>query len=235
MDKQNDDLDVVRTEPEDTVAAVETPAAEQAAETTEAAPEATPPAAPAEPEVSDAPAAPSAAASDTVARKWWDTRWIERGVAAAVIGVLAAVAGYFFMQNRDHTHELAYRAAAQDAACAYAPTLANYDAKDLDSYFRAVDAGATGDWRKQFDDTSKDLRDVLTQGQVVSKVSDVQCAWKSGNDTNADVIVVIGQSITSVGTKGKPEPGQLSMVLSLQQTNGKWLINKVNTPLNTQP
>ncbi|WP_246023335.1 ABC transporter permease [Nocardia yunnanensis] len=89
--------------------------------------------------------------------------------------------------------------------------------------------------RKQFDSTSKDLRDVLTQGQVVSKATDVQCAVRNAGADSAEAIVVIGQTITSLGTQGKPAPGQLSMVMRLQRAGGRWLVDKVNSPLAQQP
>lgn len=141
----------------------------------------------------------------------------------------------FYLQNKDNKAIIDANADARTAACKYAPILADYDAKKLDDYFAAVLSGATGDWKKQFDSTSKELRDVLTQGEVVSKVNDVQCAIKSGDENSAEAIVVIGQTITSMGTQGKPAPGQLSMVMRLEKVDGRWLVNKVNSPLAPPP
>ncbi|MQY25850.1 prolipoprotein diacylglyceryl transferase [Nocardia aurantia] len=153
--------------------------------------------------------------------------------AVVLLALVAATVSTVFFYHRDHQqHELAVAERdARTAACAYAPVLANYDAKNLDSYFAAVLAGATGDWHKQFDATSKDLRDVLTQGQVVSKATDVQCGIRTSDRDSAEAVVVIGQTITSLGTQGKPAPGQLSMVMRLQRTGGHWLVDKVNSPL----
>ncbi|WP_019925061.1 hypothetical protein [Nocardia sp. BMG111209] len=153
--------------------------------------------------------------------------------AVVLFALVAAIASAVFFHHRDHQQRelAAAERDARTAACAYAPVLANYDAKNLDTYFAAVLAGATGDWHKQFDSTSKDLRDVLTQGQVVSKATDVQCAVRSNDRDSAEAIVVIGQTITSLGTQGKPAPGQLSMVMRLQRSGGHWLVDKVNSPL----
>ncbi|WP_245672156.1 hypothetical protein [Nocardia anaemiae] len=157
-------------------------------------------------------------------------------VAAALL-LAAAVAStvVFYLQNKDNKAIVTAHEDARLAACQYAPVLADYDAKNLDKYFAAVLDGATGDWKRQFDSTSRELRDVLTQGEVVSKVNDVQCAIKSGDTTSAEAIVVIGQTITSMGTQGKPAPGQLSMVMRLEKVDGRWLVNKVNSPLATPP
>ncbi|WP_405495837.1 hypothetical protein [Nocardia sp. NBC_00511] len=154
-----------------------------------------------------------------------------------VLALVASIASSVVFYQRDHHNQRILEAQneARDAACKYAPVLATYDAKNLDAYFTAVLDGATGDWRKQFDSTSKDLRDVLTQGQVVSKATDVQCALRSGDENSAEAIVVIGQTITSVGTQGKPAPGQLSMVMRMERSGHGWLVNKVNSPLAQQP
>ncbi|MGW2662871.1 hypothetical protein ACWCW7_18050 [Nocardia tengchongensis] len=159
-------------------------------------------------------------------------------VGAAVVFALAASLGssiYLYRYDGHNRDLLAAQEQARAAACAYAPLLATYDAKNLDAYFTAVEKDATGDWRKQFDATSKELRDVLTQGQVVSKATDVQCAVRNADRDSAEAIVVIGQTITSLGTQGKPAPGQLSMVMRLERSGDRWLVNKVNSPLAQQP
>lgn len=158
-----------------------------------------------------------------------------RCAAAVLFAAVAASSVLFYLQNKDNKAIVAAHEDARLAACRYAPVLADYDAKNLDKYFAGVLDGATGDWKKQFDSTSKELRDVLTQGEVVSKVNDVQCAIKSGDTESAEAIVVIGQTITSMGTQGKPAPGQLSMVMRLEKVDGRWLVNKVNSPLAAPP
>ncbi|GAB2666057.1 hypothetical protein [Nocardia goodfellowii] len=157
--------------------------------------------------------------------------------SAAVLLLAAAIASsvFLFQRNEHHKNLLAAEADARAAACAYAPVLVNYDAKKLDDYFTAVLAGATGEWRQQFDATSKDLREVLVQGEVVAKSSDVQCAIRTADENSAEAIVVVGQTITSLGTEGKPAPGQLSMVMRLERSGDRWLVNKLNSPMAQMP
>ncbi|MFI6868174.1 hypothetical protein [Nocardia sp. NPDC050406] len=153
--------------------------------------------------------------------------------ATAVVSLCATIGStvYFYDQHRDSQEILDAREEARLAACAYAPTLATYDAKNLDAWITGVMAGATGDWRTQFDSTSKDLKEVLAKGEVVSKATDVQCAIRTGDATSAEAIVIIGQTITSLGTQGKASPGQLSTVLHLEKSGDRWLVNKVDSPL----
>ncbi|MEV6333341.1 hypothetical protein AB0M12_01355 [Nocardia vinacea] len=195
----------------------------------------------------DADAAPSVDATDvgskaTAAQRFGflrrpskHTAIAYRAAAALLLAATVASMVFYYLQNKDNKAIVTAHEDARLAACRYGPVLADYDAKNLDKYFAAVLDGATGDWKKQFDSTSKELRDVLTQGEVVSKVNDVQCAIKSGDTTSAEAIVVIGQTITSMGTQGKPAPGQLSMVMRLEEVDGRWLVNKVNSPLATPP
>ncbi|MFE3446670.1 hypothetical protein ACFXNW_26885 [Nocardia sp. NPDC059180] len=164
------------------------------------------------------------------------SRVIAARCAVALLLVAAAASTlFFYLQDRDKAAVLAAQEQARLAACEYAPVLANYDAKNLDPYFTAVLDGATGDWHQQFESTSQELREVLAEGQVISAVSDVQCAIKSGDETSAEAVVVIGQTITSLGTQGQPAPGQLSMVMRMEKSGDRWLVNDMNAPLAPSP
>lgn len=150
--------------------------------------------------------------------------------AALLVGSLTASVALLVQHNSDSAL-LAAHEQAREAACRYAPTLADYDAKSLDTYFAAVAEGATGDWRTQFESTSAELREVLVAGEVVSRVEDVQCGLRNGDESSAEVVVVIGQTITSLGTQSKPQPGQLAMVMRLEKSGDQWLVNRVDSPL----
>lgn len=152
---------------------------------------------------------------------------------ALVIGAVGA-AGYFAVRAEQVRSREDAKEAARLAACEYAPVLADYNAQNLDTYFAAVLDGATGAWKQEFDATSKDLREVLTKGQVVSRPGEVQCAIESGDEHTARAVVVIGQSISSVGTQGQPREGQLAVTLSMQHVDGSWLVNEVSSPLLPQ-
>lgn len=152
-------------------------------------------------------------------------------LCSAITLTAVATATWFAVDNHDLRAREQARAAAHQAACAYAPVLARYDAKDLDTYFAAVLAGATGDWKTEFDATSRDLREVLAQGQVVSTVGTVWCAIESADETTAEAVAVINQTITSLGTGGEPAPGQLSVSLSLRKDTDRWLVSKVSSPM----
>ncbi|WP_227983558.1 hypothetical protein [Nocardia spumae] len=158
-----------------------------------------------------------------------------RAAAAVVLGAAVGTSIFFYLQDKGHRDVLAAQEQARQAACAYGPVVSTYDSEHLDRYVRDVLAGASGDWKKQFESNSKDLSDVLAKGEVVAKSTDVQCAIRSGDENSAEAIVVIGQTITSLGTQGKPEPGQLSTVMRLQKQGDRWLVDKISTPLAPLP
>ncbi|WP_068044609.1 hypothetical protein [Nocardia speluncae] len=154
-------------------------------------------------------------------------------LAVAVLLLIGAVgaAGYLYVQERDKAEVLAAYDEVRQAACRYAPVLADYDAQNLEPYFSSVLAGATGDWKKEFETTTGELREALVAGEVVSAAGDIQCAVKTADPTSAEVVVVIGQTITSLGTHGQPAPGQLAMVMRMQKTDGRWLVDQMTSPL----
>lgn len=160
-------------------------------------------------------------------------RLVFAGLAAGMALLLGTLgfAGYLFVREQNTAELLAAHEEVRQAACRYAPVLANYDAENLDPYFSAVLAGATGEWKKEFETTTTELREALVAGQVVSTADDIQCAVKSADATTAEAVVVIGQTITSLGTEGQPAPGQLAMVMRMEKTDGRWLVNQMNTVL----
>ncbi|WP_062998380.1 hypothetical protein [Nocardia mikamii] len=160
-------------------------------------------------------------------------KWLRRSASTlSVTGAVAAVAcAVVFGTKYEHADAHAEaRDQAHRAACAFGPILATYDSTTIDAYFAAVLDHATGEWKKEFAATSKDLRDVLTQGHVVATAGTVHCAIGSTTDTTAEAIVIIDQSITSVGTQGQPRRGQLALTLTLRKSGNRWLIDKLDSP-----
>ncbi|MGW5437250.1 hypothetical protein [Nocardia asteroides] len=151
---------------------------------------------------------------------------------AVALGVAGTAAGgYFGWQNHRADELERARTEARAAACAYGSVLSTYNAADLDSYFAAVLDRATGAWKQEFESTSADLREVLIQGQVQSTAGTVDCAIATSGTDTAEAIVVVDQSIASVGTQQQPRRGQLSITLSLAKSGDRWLTSKVSSPL----
>ncbi|MEV6218746.1 hypothetical protein [Nocardia sp. NPDC051833] len=185
----------------------------------------------------DESTAPAAAESEETATAATPSRSRNRTTSIVVALAVAfgiggtAGGGYFGWQHHRAGELDRARTEARAAACAYGSVLSTYNATDLDAYFAAVLDRATGAWKQEFESTSADLREVLVQGRVQSTAGTVDCAIATSDTESAEAIVVVDQSIASVGTQQQPRRGQLSITLSLTKSGDRWLTSKVSSPL----
>ncbi|MCX5042981.1 hypothetical protein OG921_07345 [Aldersonia sp. NBC_00410] len=157
--------------------------------------------------------------------------WVAAAVATVVAIAAIATSVVFYLKYQDAQDVLDAQSEARDAMCDYAKTVVTYDYNDLDTFFTNVLDGATGQWHDEFDANSKALRDPLVAGQVRSSGDEVQCGVQSGDTENAVIVVAIGQTITSLGTQNQPQQGQISLVATMENVDGKWLVSKMDAPL----
>lgn len=150
------------------------------------------------------------------------------GVVLLVAAIVAAV--FFYVKWNDKKSEIDNEASARAAACTYAKILPAYDFQNVDAYFKSVLDGATGQFKDEFGKTSQDLRDVITKAQIKSETTDTQCGVKSIKGDSADIVVALGVSISSLGTQGQKVPSQVSMVMTVEKIDGKWLASKLDAP-----
>lgn len=154
-------------------------------------------------------------------------------VVGAVLGA-GGVVGYSAFVAQPSLPD-AY-AEAREAACKYAPNLGNYDAANLDPFFKNILAGSTGEAKERFTQTSQfaELRKVLKEAQAKSIVDDAQCGVRGGDKEHVDVVVVMSARSGSVGTQGQMVPKQVGIVATMAKVDGKWLVEKLDAPFLTQ-
>jgi Mce-associated membrane protein len=153
-------------------------------------------------------------------------------VIAGIVAIAAIVTSVvFYLQYKDKNDILEAQSAARDAMCDYAKTVTSYNYNDLDTFFKNVLDGATGEWKTEFETNSAALRDPLVAGQVQSNGDEVQCGVQSGDTENAVVVAAIGQTITSLGTQNQPQKGQIAVVATMEYVDGQWLVSKMDAPL----
>ena len=152
-------------------------------------------------------------------------------IALLVLLFVAVPLTLLYQRYADKRDTLAAQEQARAAMCDYAKVLVDYDYTDLDTFFGKVIDGATGDWHTEFETNSAALRDPLVAGQVHSQGNDFQCGIISGDESHAVVVVVITQTITSLGTQNQPQKGQIAVVATMENVDGKWLVSKMDAPV----
>ncbi|MBJ8342630.1 hypothetical protein JGU71_27445 [Antrihabitans sp. YC3-6] len=157
-----------------------------------------------------------------------DKKLVAVAALAAVALIAAVVFGALLWNNQ---RNVTARDEAKDAACAYAKVVLDIDYDNFDQYVTDVLAGATGDWKEQFQQDTATYKDVFTKAQIVSKAETVDCGVKSGDTEKASVVVAIGRSITGVLTQGQPQPSQVAMVMDLEKIGDSWIASNIDAPL----
>lgn len=162
-----------------------------------------------------------------------NTPWVAivSAFAAGVLLVAAVTAVVvFWLKADDREDQLAARDDSTRAACDFGKAVASYDSKDLDAYFKSVNDKSTGEWGKFFSDASDTLKKAMVSVQAKSKLDEIHCAWESGNDSQANVVLVITQEQTN---QAVPQPDKLTIpgVAQMEKHDGKWLVAKFDSPV----
>ena len=114
------------------------------------------------------------------------------------------------------------REAALAAARQSALNLTSIDNANFDQDVAAVIEGATGTFRSDFEARSKDLKQVLTENQVVSEGKVIEAGLVRSDSRNATALVVVDSNVKNTAA---PE-GRVNtyrMQLELELRDGKWL------------
>ena len=133
--------------------------------------------------------------------------------AAALVGAL---------KLRDATQRDDARAGALAAARQEALNLTSIDGRDIDADLRRVLDGATGGFKTDFSQRSKDLQSVLKDNAVVAEGKVLEAALVRADNESATALVVVDSTV-----KNKAAPQGRSntyrMQLDLERHDGRWL------------
>ncbi|MFN2522115.1 MAG: hypothetical protein ABR614_02205 [Mycobacteriales bacterium] len=161
-------------------------------------------------DVSDSGAAPRAASRVVVA------------VLSVLLLALAAGALVGALKLREYADKDNARAAALIAARTDALNLTSIDAKAIDQDLQRVLEGATGGFKTDFSQRSKDLKTVLTENEVSAEGKVLEAALVRADQDTATALVVVDSNV-----KNKAAPAGRSntyrMQLDLERHGGRWL------------
>ncbi|OQS17165.1 hypothetical protein B0T36_00665 [Nocardia donostiensis] len=156
-------------------------------------------------------------------------------ISAAVLATVAVLGGagtavVMATGNAREAQQLSNRQAEEKAlearACDITGKLLTVDYRDFDTFEKLTKENTTGEYKNSFLSSSSTWRDLYSESEVVSKTSDLRCYYKSGDASQAQVLVTGKRTITNAGFP-EPKIKPLSAVMTLDNVDGRWLCSKL--------
>ncbi|WP_051551771.1 hypothetical protein [Nocardioides sp. URHA0020] len=152
-------------------------------------------------------------------------------VLALLLGC-AVVFGGVLVQRE---HQDRQRAAADqerygdvlDAARAEVQAFVNIDYTKAQESIDAVAAGATGDFAKQYDTSTKDVVKILTKAKSVMEGTVLWAGVVDSDQDSASVIVATSGTVANTSTGNKPVARQFRIKVDLVREGGSWKTSNV--------
>lgn len=113
--------------------------------------------------------------------------------------------------------------AVQRAATAQAEAFVNIDYRNADESIDKVAAGATGEFRTQYDSAAGGLAELMTQEKSVMTGDVLWAGVVDADPDSATVIVATTGTVANVSTKEKPVARNFRLQLELVLEGGRWL------------
>lgn len=148
---------------------------------------------------------------------------------AAVILVLAGLAGFFGWQYYQHQRLEEAGQAALRTAASYAVTLTSVDTDNLDANFAAVLDGATGEFGDMYAKSSAELRKLLVQHKATGHGVVIDSAIKSAGTDQVVVLLFVDQTVFNTEMPD-PRVDRSRIVMTMQNVDGQWKAAKVELP-----
>ena len=143
-------------------------------------------------------------------------------VLSVLLVLLAAAALIGALKLREASQRDDARAAALVAARQEALNLTSIDARNIDVDLQRVLGDATGGFKTDFAQRSKDLKTVLTENQVIAEGHVLEAAIvRSDNDTATALVVVDSNVKNKAAPQGRSNTYR--MQLDLERHGNRWL------------
>ncbi len=133
-------------------------------------------------------------------------------VAAVVLGVL--LRGY---AQEEEARQDALRAARQSAL-----NLTSIDNERFDEAVQRVLEGATGDFRREFEDNSANLKKLLAENQVSAQGNVLEAGLVRSDKSNATALVVVDSTVRNTATP-QGRVNTYRMQIEVERVDGRWL------------
>ncbi|ANH39908.1 hypothetical protein I601_3502 [Nocardioides dokdonensis FR1436] len=114
-------------------------------------------------------------------------------------------------------------AAVLSAAREEAEAFINIRYDDAEASIEKVASGATGEFRKQYDESTKGVRKVLRQNRSIMAGEVLWAGVVAADDDSATVIAATTGTVSNVQTENEPVARAFRLRLELVLEDGRWL------------
>ena len=172
-------------------------------------------------------AEPEPESSDTTSRG--RRRWALVGAVAVVVAASLALSGFLGWQLWQTKQVTQAGQQAQDAAVNYAQVLTSIDSNKVDENFNQVLAGATGEFKDMYSQSSMQLRQLLIDNKATAHGVVVQSAVQSASKDKVVVLLFVDQSVAN-STVPDPRIDRSRIKMTMEKVDGQWRASKVELP-----
>ncbi|MCV7431941.1 tetratricopeptide repeat protein [Mycolicibacterium bacteremicum] len=155
-------------------------------------------------------------------------RWVGAVIAVVIVALLGLSGFLGWLVWQDHRVDQAAQQ-ARDAAASYAQTLTSIDADKVDENFDQVLAGATGEFKDMYSQSSMQLRQLLIDNKAAAHGVVVESAVQSATPDQVVVLLFVDQSVTNAAVPD-PRIDRSRIKMTMQKVDGQWRAANVELP-----
>lgn len=155
--------------------------------------------------------------------------WRRRVLAGAVVVVFPAalgLSGFLGWQAWQAKQVAQAGKQAQETATAYAQVLTSIDSNKVDENFNQVLAGATGEFKDMYSQSSMQLRQLLIDNKASAHGVVVESAVQSASKDKVVVLLFVDQSVSNT-TVPDPRIDRSRIKMTMEKVDGQWRASKV--------
>lgn len=157
-------------------------------------------------------------------------RGVVLGVAAGIlVAALLGGGGFVGWQLWQTKQVIAAGNQARDAAVNYAQVLTSIDSNKVDENFDQVLAGATGEFKDMYSQSSMQLRQLLIENKATAHGVVVESAVQSATKNKAVVLLFVDQSVQNTAVPD-PRIDRSRIKMTMDKVDGQWKASKVELP-----
>ncbi|WNG84766.1 Mce protein [Mycobacterium sp. ITM-2016-00316] len=155
-----------------------------------------------------------------------------RAVTASVLAVfvvLVSVSGFLGWRLWQHQQLTEAGQQARDAAVSYAQVLTSIDSDKVDENFDQVLAGATGEFKDMYSESSVRLRQLLIDNKATAHGVVVESAVQSTAKDRVVVLLFVDQSVSNASVPD-PRLDRSRIKMTMEKVDGQWRAATVELP-----